>query len=1016
MNNKKYFVGLDIGTNSVGWATSDENYQLLHLKHKSAWGVNLFDAAETAEKRRVYRTTRRRLQRRRQRVLLLQDLFKDEMHKIDQYFFLRLNNSAYFSEDKNELLNSSRFNLFSDKDFTDKEFFKKYKTIYHLQKDLIENKDTKFDLRYIYLAVHHLVKYRGHFVLADQRINIDEFEYEQINLIFEELNDYLLTAELPVIFSSNHIESFNEVVRKTSGVINTSSRLETLFECSDKSIKAAFRLISGGAVKTKNLFSHLILSETVEKETIDLSSPTYDTEKYPLLAKELGDDIVFLDSLKRLYDHIVIVRLMKGKKLVCETMVERYEKHSEDLKKLKLLIKSTRDKELYFSIFRDTKSKNANYPSYVGSNKSNTKKTSVNKKGYQDFLDYIKKVIIDRNLETILAKEILSDIEEKVFMPRLDTKDNATIPYQFNEYQLDLILQNAAKFYPFLNDIEEGINVIDKIKSLISFRIPYYVGPLDNRSKFSWVVRKSDEQVKPWNFGSIIDIEKSAQAFIMKMTNKCVYLKGEDVLPKESLLFEEFVVLNTLNCLKVNGKLIDYDTKQLIFNFVKQKKTVTTNMIMKLLMANNIVVEALSGIDETAKLSLSTYHKFLPIFGESIDKYKELIEKIVFYSTIFPEGIVFKNKLYSDFKNILTKEQLSTISKMKFSGWSSLSRAFLTGYSKLQEDNVLTNLKTGEIISIIDIMRDEQLTLQQVLYDKRFNLQELLYKYNLTYSENMTINDYIDEMYISPSVKRPVKKAIHIIDEIISITNSKPNKIFIEVTREEGKPERKISRQQKLINLYKPILKDNEHLKALYQEIVSRKDADFKPKKLLLYFIQQGKCMYTGQSISINELMTDKYDIDHIIPQSKIDDDSISNLCLVTNKSNKDKADVYPLNYEIIQRMKPFWQSLLKENFIDDNKYNRLIRVEPLSDQDLAIFINRQLVETSQANKAIADILKKYYPESEVIYSKARNVTLFRGKFSIYKSIFQSYSSISSTKSLITEPSARSLSGRSNSV
>ena len=38
-----YFLGLDIGTNSVGWAATDENYDLLKYKNHSMWGVHLFD-------------------------------------------------------------------------------------------------------------------------------------------------------------------------------------------------------------------------------------------------------------------------------------------------------------------------------------------------------------------------------------------------------------------------------------------------------------------------------------------------------------------------------------------------------------------------------------------------------------------------------------------------------------------------------------------------------------------------------------------------------------------------------------------------------------------------------------------------------------------------------------------------------------------------------------------------------------------------------------------------------------
>ena len=63
-----YYLGLDMGTNSVGWAVTDTQYHLLRAKGKDLWGARLFDEASTAETRRVFRTGRRRLQREKARI------------------------------------------------------------------------------------------------------------------------------------------------------------------------------------------------------------------------------------------------------------------------------------------------------------------------------------------------------------------------------------------------------------------------------------------------------------------------------------------------------------------------------------------------------------------------------------------------------------------------------------------------------------------------------------------------------------------------------------------------------------------------------------------------------------------------------------------------------------------------------------------------------------------------------------------------------------------------------------
>ena len=69
---KKFYLGMDIGTESVGMAATDENYNLLRARGKDLWAVRLFGAANDASARRMKRTARRRLMRRKQRVEWLQ--------------------------------------------------------------------------------------------------------------------------------------------------------------------------------------------------------------------------------------------------------------------------------------------------------------------------------------------------------------------------------------------------------------------------------------------------------------------------------------------------------------------------------------------------------------------------------------------------------------------------------------------------------------------------------------------------------------------------------------------------------------------------------------------------------------------------------------------------------------------------------------------------------------------------------------------------------------------------------
>ncbi|MCM0598412.1 hypothetical protein, partial [Periweissella fabalis] len=58
----------------------------------------------------------------------------------------------------------------------DTSYYEAYPTIYHLRQRLIDN-PAQADLRLVYLAFHHIMKYRGHFINQGQK-----FELENINV------------------------------------------------------------------------------------------------------------------------------------------------------------------------------------------------------------------------------------------------------------------------------------------------------------------------------------------------------------------------------------------------------------------------------------------------------------------------------------------------------------------------------------------------------------------------------------------------------------------------------------------------------------------------------------------------------------------------------------------------------------------------------------------------------------------------------------------------------------------
>lgn len=197
----KLFIGLDVGSDSVGWAATDENFRLYRLKGKTAWGARIFSEANDAKGRRGFRVAGRRLARRKERIRLLNVLFDPLLKEKDPTFLLRLENSAIQNDDPNKPAQAvTDCPLFVNKQ-EEKEYYKKYPTIWHLRKALMENEDHAFsDIRLLYLAIHHIVKYRGNF-LREGDIKIGQFDYS----IFDRLNE-----TLTVLFDSQNEDDENE--------------------------------------------------------------------------------------------------------------------------------------------------------------------------------------------------------------------------------------------------------------------------------------------------------------------------------------------------------------------------------------------------------------------------------------------------------------------------------------------------------------------------------------------------------------------------------------------------------------------------------------------------------------------------------------------------------------------------------------------------------------------------------------------------------------------------------------
>ena len=81
-----------------------------------------------------------------------------------------------------------------------------------------------------------------------------------------------------------------------------------------------------------------------------------------------------------------------------------------------------------------------------------------------------------------------------------------------------------------------------------------------------------------------------------------------------------------------------------------------------------------------------------------------------------------------------------------------------------------------------------------------------------------------------------------------------PDKIFIEMARgEEKEKKRTQSRKDRLMELYAACESD---VREWTKELDRWNERDFNSMKLYLYYTQMGRCMYTGEPIDLDALMS----------------------------------------------------------------------------------------------------------------------------------------------------------------
>ena len=1024
-NLKNYSIGLDIGDTGVGWAVISDDFGVVEKSGKRLIGTRLFDIGNSAKNRRLQRIARRRLERRRQRITLLRSLMADEINALDPSFFQRLDMS--FLKKGDEFGRRFTYNLFDGIGLTDKGFYKRFPTIYHLRNYLLETQE-KVDIRWIYLAFHHMIKYRGNFLMEGEAENIGGFKRGDMKELFAAIDEVADTdfAELP-----------EEIVFKAEDVLTDKSRTRK-----DR-VKTAAEILSSAGYKDnfKNLLNALlgmkfklglacfsdeeITGEDDKPAELSFNSENYDEEEANYL-DALGDNAIVLGRLRKLYYLLEFSQILGTNDYISQAMLETYRNHAEDKKLVKRLlkkyvydssdegVKAYRD---FFTAYPDEKNVvcYANYIAKPAKVKEKNKPTTPEELIYKKITSLIEKYApevqpSENNDDTVAIAtnykedpdylEMVKIHERRDLLPKLNAKRNGAIPNQMHLKEMNVILEKQGKYYPCLSENA------DKIRNILTFVRPYYVGVLGKNSPNNWYKKEIDGVVTPWNFYEKIDTGYAEEQFISRLVGKCSVFPDEKVLPKQSFLYGEYMVLNELNKIKVDKKPIDIRIKQKLYNDLFKspgaKASVSAKDIAEYLVnigyKEGLKADDISGLTGENGRKIANVLKAYRAFTSALKgKFNEsdipLYEKVVYTNTVFSDTKTrekrIKNIIHGAGKeNIYCETDIKNMAKLQFSGWGRFSEEVLSGTKGFYDNHE---------VSVIELMYESNNSFMEICWDKAFGFKEQFFRYeNKKLSDVKQIyNDLILPSYTSPIVKKATYETVKLIDEIKRIMGADPHKIYVETTLGEDLKKKKKytdTRAKQLKEAIDVILSEAKGFnKSTWEKYVSEDQLKYVRKKLddenidlnkeryYLWFRQLSRSLYSGKVIDWEDIATN-CEVDHLIPRSLIKDDSIENKVLVLKGENQNKGNDKVLPFETIKAMSPFWKVLRKAGLIGSKKFNNLMRTE-WKESDIEGFINRQLVETSQIIKEVQKILEQAYGEPSLTASE-HVVTPVRAKLS----------------------------------
>ena len=508
---------------------------------------------------------------------------------------------------------------------------------------------------------------------------------------------------------------------------------------------------------------------------------------------------------------------------------------------------------------------------------------------------------------------------------------------------------------------------------------------------------------------SICELE-GREVEIEKNGKKITKIIGPRVSPKSSPIFQESKIWQILNNVQIEGNVISnvqqdlfgeatefkygkrpltQEEKQTLFAELNIKEKLTESQALQILeMKGNYKLnyKEIEG-NKTRATFFKAFQEIIELSGHEIEFTKKKAHKIEEELKEIFVALGFSTEILG-FKTDLTKEEIKDqqIEKQAYYKLWHLLYSFEGDSSKLGNEKLIQKVmelckmpkEYATILSDITFPLDySSLSTRAILKILPFLKQGFMYsdaceKAGYKHSKKSLTKEEIENKILRDSLSQLPKNSLRnpvvekILNQMVNVVNSiikeygKPDEIRIELARELKKSAKERDELTKAVNSSK---KDHEKIVSILQSsfnIQNPSRNDIIRYKLYEELKPNGyHTLYTNTYIPQERLFSKDFDIEHIIPQALLFDDSFANKTLEKRDANIEKGRMTAYDYVLEKRgeqgIEEYKSKIDNLNISSSKRKKLLMRENEIPDG----FIDRDLRNSQYISKKSREILEQ---------------------------------------------------------